>query len=604
MTRSHAVSTRLVQLVVVLAAGTTSSVSLAQVPDNMTTVVNSFIGTGGASLGAMGYDPLTDTMYIAGFGASGELRRVENVNGTQTFTQMVSPTAWQLYELDGHPTWSGGQFVPGGLLLNPKPIYDLDGTTVLFPPYSFAIIIDQASTVTQQPEGIRRDDILKRIYRYNLQAVPPPPDLDPDNPPYHDGRDVFTTLVTKADVKAAIGLPPTDTTSDAVARQFAWSSDGQSIYFVEQNTTFGGVWKVDVRTGAIARIYQNTGEAPRIITEPTAVHTSVRDLDPNNPLEGDQILFRGTGDSGNVGGLDYIIDTGTSVHGPFPLLTQADIEKVIEWNGSRWPRTQTPEGTDPGVNPDQEPDITSMASTEDGTIYFYESTSRAILRLDPSGLIYAVSTWNQRDRFNAVFGSGSNIHTLRLQVRTAPYGDFTVPQLMYQAVGPRAVVGVYDFLLGDFDRDNDVDDDDLALFEAAACRPIRTFSSQSGSTLRFYEAPADTNGNELEKVDLAAWVDYQKFDLNGNGLVTARDRKILYRSLGRVVADFDNDGDVDQDDFGHFQACYTGPDVVQESCECINARLDDDLDVDEDDLAIFTACRSGPAIPANPACAD
>src|SRR5690606_25107724 len=140
----------------------------------------------------------------------------------------------------------------------------------------------------QQPEGIRRDDVLKRVYRYNLQAVPPPPDLDPNNPPYHDGRDVFTTLVTKADLKAAIDLPPSDTTSDAVSRQFTWSSDGQSIYFVESGTTFGGVWKVDVRTGAVARIYTDTGTPVRINTEPTAVHTSVRDLDPNNPAEGDQ----------------------------------------------------------------------------------------------------------------------------------------------------------------------------------------------------------------------------------------------------------------------------------------------------------------------------
>src|SRR5262245_2801264 len=113
-------------------------VAHGQVPDNMTIVINSGLATNGASLGTMGYDPLTDTMYAAGFGSGGELRRVQSVNGAQNATQMVSASAWQLFTLDGHPTWSGGQFIPGGLLLNPLPVYDADGTTVLYPAYSQA----------------------------------------------------------------------------------------------------------------------------------------------------------------------------------------------------------------------------------------------------------------------------------------------------------------------------------------------------------------------------------------------------------------------------------------------------------------------------------
>ena len=70
-----------------------------------------------------------------------------------------------------------------------------------------------------------------------------------------------------------------------------------------------------------------------------------------------------------------------------------------------------------------------------------------------------------------------------------------------------------------------------------------------------------------------------------------------------VVQDFDRDGDVDQDDFGHFQACLTGPAVPQTDPDCQSANLDGDSDVDQDDFGIFQGCLSGPANPADPNCA-
>lgn len=70
-----------------------------------------------------------------------------------------------------------------------------------------------------------------------------------------------------------------------------------------------------------------------------------------------------------------------------------------------------------------------------------------------------------------------------------------------------------------------------------------------------------------------------------------------------VKADFDRDGDVDQGDFGHIQACLSGRSVPQESPDCQDARLDGDGDVDRADLEIFTGCLSGPHFPADPDCA-
>ena len=57
--------------------------------------------------------------------------------------------------------------------------------------------------------------------------------------------------------------------------------------------------------------------------------------------------------------------------------------------------------------------------------------------------------------------------------------------------------------------------------------------------------------------------------------------------------DLDGDGDVDQSDFGQFQLCLTGSDVVQWNHACSPARLDRDLDVDVDDAARFVNCLSG-----------
>jgi len=60
----------------------------------------------------------------------------------------------------------------------------------------------------------------------------------------------------------------------------------------------------------------------------------------------------------------------------------------------------------------------------------------------------------------------------------------------------------------------------------------------------------------------------------------------------RFTADFDNDNDVDQEDFGVFQVCYSGSGREYPS-GCENADFDTDDDVDSDDFDIFQQCMSG-----------
>jgi hypothetical protein len=72
--------------------------------------------------------------------------------------------------------------------------------------------------------------------------------------------------------------------------------------------------------------------------------------------------------------------------------------------------------------------------------------------------------------------------------------------------------------------------------------------------------------------------------------------------IDTLPPDFDGDLDVDQGDFGHLQACYSGPGISQALPECQDALLDDDDDVDQNDFSILQGCLSGEHIPADLAC--
>lgn len=60
-------------------------------------------------------------------------------------------------------------------------------------------------------------------------------------------------------------------------------------------------------------------------------------------------------------------------------------------------------------------------------------------------------------------------------------------------------------------------------------------------------------------------------------------------------ADADNDGDVDQDDFGAFQVCYNGAGAVPTGCDCFDRNTDGK--VDATDFNAFNNCFTGPNVP-------
>ncbi|MHC4443312.1 MAG: glycoside hydrolase family 9 protein [Planctomycetota bacterium] len=63
-------------------------------------------------------------------------------------------------------------------------------------------------------------------------------------------------------------------------------------------------------------------------------------------------------------------------------------------------------------------------------------------------------------------------------------------------------------------------------------------------------------------------------------------------SMPLAASDFDRDGDVDQEDFGHFQICLSG-DTRPYEPGCDDADLHTDGDVDQDDFIVFQSCMNG-----------
>ena len=85
---------------------------------------------------------------------------------------------------------------------------------------------------------------------------------------------------------------------------------------------------------------------------------------------------------------------------------------------------------------------------------------------------------------------------------------------------------------------------------------------------------------------------------------TPPDTYVTTYGCATARCDFDRDSDVDQEDFGRFQACLTGHLVPQTDPDCQPALLDGVVGVDQADFTVFAGCMSGANNPADPGCAD
>lgn len=88
----------------------------------------------------------------------------------------------------------------------------------------------------------------------------------------------------------------------------------------------------------------------------------------------------------------------------------------------------------------------------------------------------------------------------------------------------------------------------------------------------------------------------------GGGRLYARSPIRTFSVVPLVPGDLNDDCDVDQEDFGRFQACYSGSGITQSSPACFGTRLDNDEDVDQEDVAIFIRCFTGPGVCGDESC--
>lgn len=464
----HLAGVRPARLALVAVAACSAIAASAQ--DVVTTIVpNANAVAGSAALATFGFDPTGPnggTIYSAGFGAGAEIRRIANVDGTQVVTQMVAQSAWTTFLKNGDPNNGGGQPLPNGLLLNPVAI----GSAA---PYTVAVVSDGAAATTVS--GTRRNDLTQKIYTYNLGT----------------GTGAFASLVTQAEMATAAGLanPLTSATGINISRQFAYSGDGQAVYIADSTgaAAYGGIYRADLAAGTVSRLLVDTDCNTEV-----AVLTSGAT---------DTILLRGGGSTGNTGGIDRITFTGTG-------------------NGTATTRTMHLSGaTLADFLETSTTDIVtaSMASGSDGSVYFNNTDStperRGIFRLDSAGRLAKVVSHAERA---ATLGGSPNSSTLRMQPRAATHPNgFAVTQILYAESSPlNLIAGAYDFKTGDFDRDNDVDTADLALFKAAV--GVRGATAVSAGSY--------------------------KFDLNGNNVVDWKDVKVLQTFVPTLL-----DGDANMD---------------------------------------------------------
>jgi hypothetical protein len=485
--------------------------------------------------------------WLIGFGAEQRIRHLEfEAGGWSGVDSVVSGElalfgrADNLAAGNANSNW-GGQIgtSPNALLLNPAPLTidvpnGAGGTqSVVYPAGTLAFIADSVGTPIDTT-GTSRPEVAKKLYRYDLRTTLDPTSVQPD---YNTARgfsggpiigafgradwnDVLQPVVSLQDLRNQSGL----TGSSNFGRQFAWSTNGQSIYAVDSGPGQGGIYRIDpTRTAndpaGVVRIYNNTGIPSAgfaLRSEPAVVHTSVYDYAPGSSLIGDQIVIEGNVVSGNEGGVDVYVDTGTATLGsPTVLFTENQFRYFADYFS---------ETTSVGTSvSNRAPRYISIADAPTGDLYIYEQQTDVLFRYDTQGRFVKVTSEREHNLFQReVTGSFGNDDKSNISIRTSTSPGFEVTEVVFVDSTINAPIGLLVYKPGDFDRDNDLDATDLAMFGAA----LGTRNAVADDVNVVY----DLNGNEAAYRTVSTQTPPQPYigHRSGEGVVVDwKDVKIL-----------------------------------------------------------------------------
>lgn len=473
-----------------------------------------------------------------------------------------------------NPLWGGPMYgTPASFLLNPAPLtieipLGTGGTQLkTYQPGELAFISD-AMRELSEADGTERADRTKKIYRYDLRKVdnpdgsisgPTTSEPDFDNAKNGDGtdpndfdfgefgladwNDVFTQVISEEDLRNAAGEVGG---SDNFGRSFAWSTDGQSIYAIDAGSSYGGIYKVDATTtGSVQQLWADTSSdstvqfgANRINTEPAIVHTSVRDFDSSNAGVGDQIIVEGSLDGGNHGGLNSYLDTVSGSVTPLVIFDEATFRNFAEYVGV------------------SSPQYLSVTADAAGNLYFYEIGTDGLYMYDTQGRLAKIASEAEHNLLQQNNGLGANDNFLDLQTRVSTAPGFAVTEIVFQDDAFDAPIGLLAYKIGDFDRDNDVDQDDLNLFGAAL--------ATRGTVAAPEDFKFDLNGNP-ETVFDPEDMRYEHVS-GGAAVVDWKDVKVLQQFVNIPDGDANLDGLLDLTDLDIVSAnYYTNPSQTMET---------------------------------------
>lgn len=189
-----------------------------------------------------------------------------------------------------------------------------------------------------------------------------------------------------------------------------------------------------------------------------------------------------------------------------------------------------------------------------------------------------ISNWGNKDAASFLNSELWRINVLLATSYTAPASGGAT--FVWTDVAP-------DARPGDLNGDGQVNAQDVSAFDA--------FLTSHDGTGGF-----DSDGPGNGRITLISFgPNFSLYDVNYDGVIDANDRAfIVLHETAR--ADFDRDGDVDMDDFGHLQTCMNAP-VFTPICQ--DADLDGSGGVNNSDFNVFQLCARGAGVSADVGCA-